>query len=474
MVASAAVVVIDFVANWLLKKLRGPASKIGGRIKAIAQKILAKLKRGARKVGGALKRVGRRIKRKLRAGKQRFDNWRARRQARRGAGGKTDPGKRKQDKERRKAERLRKAVEAIRPQVRALAGRGKFSGLVLRAKLLYWKLRYRLTSLVLKGEQDQVQLLATVNPSENVMAFVRKNGRTLRAIIYEVGREIMDRDDVNAAVARLQERMDEGAGRGGKKAQRLELDSGTDALALAKILGKDRERGTTFVQFAGGGRASVMRKERRRTNKALLGPGNQEVTGGGSYKDHASMFSDAATRDSFMSQRGGSATDVQSLANVTMLGGGSRHRDRATRDFAARQALLKIVEMSRNNQAVVVSTDLAQLHGQGGIDHATALRDDPMVPGGAVGTGRKLESKTMGHDSDAGNKGDVSLRANASKLKHMKEQQLTYIAGIMEAKYGAENVMFSSEAAVTDAVRADVKKSIKQLTEHNLNLPHSL
>jgi hypothetical protein len=40
----------------------------------------------------------------------------------------------------------------------------------------------------------------------------------------------------------------------------------------------------------------------------------------------------------------------------------------------------------------------------------------------------------------------------------------------MEAKYGAENVMFKSESAVTDAVRADVKSTIKQLTEHNLGL----
>ena len=160
------------------------------------------------------------------------------------------------------------------------------------------------------------------------------------------------------------------------------------------------------------------------------------------------------------------------MANVTMLGGGSHHRDPATRDFAARQALLRITEMSRNDQAVVVSTDLAQLHGQGGIDHASALRGDPMAPGGAVGTGRNLESKTMGSQPDAPGQGDVPLRANASKLRHMREQQLTHIAGIMVSKYGAENVMFSSEGAVTDAVRADVKNALKQITERNLGLPH--
>lgn len=41
LLASAAIVVIDFVANWLLKKLRGPASKVGAKVNAIAQKIMA-------------------------------------------------------------------------------------------------------------------------------------------------------------------------------------------------------------------------------------------------------------------------------------------------------------------------------------------------------------------------------------------------------------------------------------------------
>src|SRR5262249_38093161 len=50
MLSAAAIVVIDFVANWLLKRLRGPASKVGGKIKAIAQKILAKIKKAAAKV----------------------------------------------------------------------------------------------------------------------------------------------------------------------------------------------------------------------------------------------------------------------------------------------------------------------------------------------------------------------------------------------------------------------------------------
>ena len=78
-VAAAAVVVIDFVANWLLKKLRGPAGKIGGKIKAIAKKIMARLKRVATKVGKALKKAGAKVLGKLKGLGKKFKDWRKKR-----------------------------------------------------------------------------------------------------------------------------------------------------------------------------------------------------------------------------------------------------------------------------------------------------------------------------------------------------------------------------------------------------------
>jgi voltage-gated potassium channel Kch len=42
--ASAAVVVLDFVANWLLKKLMSAARKVGAKLKGMADKFKAKRK----------------------------------------------------------------------------------------------------------------------------------------------------------------------------------------------------------------------------------------------------------------------------------------------------------------------------------------------------------------------------------------------------------------------------------------------
>jgi hypothetical protein len=72
--AAAGIVVIDFVANWLLIRLQKPAGAIAGRLKAMAQKIakalkkgFAVLKKGAKVAAGAIKRgvvaIGRGIKR---------------------------------------------------------------------------------------------------------------------------------------------------------------------------------------------------------------------------------------------------------------------------------------------------------------------------------------------------------------------------------------------------------------------------
>ncbi len=57
MLASAAIVVIQFVASWLLKKLMKPGAKVGGKLGELAKKILDGLKKAAKAVVGAVKKV---------------------------------------------------------------------------------------------------------------------------------------------------------------------------------------------------------------------------------------------------------------------------------------------------------------------------------------------------------------------------------------------------------------------------------
>jgi len=160
--ASAGVVVIDFVANWLLKRLRGPASKVAGKIKEIATKIGNKVKKVLKKLG---KKFGKFKDKFFGKKKGKGDQGKGRQS------NSKDNNKNKEDQERKKQEKLDRAVEAIQPQVDQMLTRGT-TKLVLRAKLLFWKVRYRLTSLTLDSSG---KIEATVNPKKVVA-----NGRKLK------------------------------------------------------------------------------------------------------------------------------------------------------------------------------------------------------------------------------------------------------------------------------------------------------
>ncbi|WP_437733122.1 eCIS core domain-containing protein [Sorangium sp. So ce1335] len=145
-VAAAAVAVIDFVANWLLKRLIKPAKKVAGKLAGIAKKILAKITKGLKKVGKKIKKgfkkLGKGLK-KLFKGKKK--------------------GKGKDKKKDKKRERIEKAQRELPPKVAALLSR-KPSKLRLKAQLLVWRVTYRLRSIRL-GSGDSFDIDAQINPN---------------------------------------------------------------------------------------------------------------------------------------------------------------------------------------------------------------------------------------------------------------------------------------------------------------------
>jgi hypothetical protein len=160
--AAGAVVVIDFVANWLLRKLRGPASKVGSKVKVIAQKIMARVKKALKKVGGALKKGAKWVKGKAKGLKKKFDGMKAKRKAKKDAKkkGKEDPSKKKQDKDKAKRSRLERAERELTPKLDALFRKG-VGKLRLRMTLGWWRIRYGLSSLTFDGSG----VVAKINPT---------------------------------------------------------------------------------------------------------------------------------------------------------------------------------------------------------------------------------------------------------------------------------------------------------------------
>jgi len=189
--ASAAVVVLDFVANWLLKKLASAARKVGAKLKGLAEKFKSKRKaKKDAKAGkhhdehdGASSKKHHDDEHDGASPKKHHDDehdaagpkTHKDHDEHEGSNGKKtkkddehDKNKKerqkKEDKDKKNQEILDKASRELPPKVQA-ALKKQPGKLMFRARLALWRVQYRLTSLQMVQHGDRFTIKATVNPS---------------------------------------------------------------------------------------------------------------------------------------------------------------------------------------------------------------------------------------------------------------------------------------------------------------------
>ncbi|MFJ2877432.1 hypothetical protein ACIPJN_08850 [Streptomyces sp. NPDC086796] len=114
----------------------------------------------------------------------------------------SDPSKQSEQK---KQQRLDRAINALRPKVYALIGRN-VSEPRLRAQLLAWRGRYRLSSLIIKRSGDNVDVIAKVNPEGKVAEkVVSKLGPDLHAMLSRIGNDLITRPDIVQDAKKIQQ-----------------------------------------------------------------------------------------------------------------------------------------------------------------------------------------------------------------------------------------------------------------------------
>ncbi|MBW4606911.1 MAG: hypothetical protein KME22_06715, partial [Hassallia sp. WJT32-NPBG1] len=150
MLAAAGVVLIDFVANWLLRRVRGAASKVGGKIKAIAKKIGDKLKKAAKKVGQKLKGAGKKVRDKFGKVRDRFFGKKDKKSKdrNRDADNKQNQKSKNKQDERTHEEKKDALDKAIR-KANHLLNDKNLSKRDIKKKLPQIKSQYKLTKLIL-------------------------------------------------------------------------------------------------------------------------------------------------------------------------------------------------------------------------------------------------------------------------------------------------------------------------------------
>ncbi|AFZ24523.1 hypothetical protein Cylst_2293 [Cylindrospermum stagnale PCC 7417] len=160
MLAAAGVVLIDFVSNWLLKRLRGAASKVAAKVREIAKKIGRKLKKGLK-----------RLKRKLGKVKDKFfgkkgDKVKGREGDRNKKNNKAKDGKPDEQNETiaEKQKRVDDAVAAAVSAVNSTFGGKEVSQAKLAPILRSIKRKHKLQTLQANKEGNKWEIYGKVNP----------------------------------------------------------------------------------------------------------------------------------------------------------------------------------------------------------------------------------------------------------------------------------------------------------------------
>ncbi|HEY0603507.1 MAG TPA: hypothetical protein VGD58_11385 [Herpetosiphonaceae bacterium] len=436
--AAAAVAVIDFVSNWLLQRIRGKTGGVTSKIRALAQKIGRGLTR-------TLGKVGKRIGNAMSKVRNRFDRRRT--------------PERKQDDMRAKQERLDRAVRELTPKVLGLLSRGT-SGLLFRARLAAWKIQYRLTRLETQGSGDNVRVIATVNPSKDVVRdIVEAHGPHVLRTIREVGRELLNSKEAQEHFEGIMQQRARQRGRDASNP--IEHGSGYRFMAMATEThnmytprtddaireGRIRTRGQTEHLNISGAQVSE-----RQSYSSL--PGHVHVGGiggGGTYDDVVALWQTVKQSSQY--------PDTE-IAKAILRFQQTGHLDPnllAHRDRIGSLGRLMTTEMGRNPGHVVNGQLLLDLMSSGHITAAQGLRDmNPMAPAGAVRTSNAI-TESVGLNPEK----TYSTRAVPERVRQMQEAELNVMIQYLSSKMQIDKPMFRNAQQLEQFIRKELRDYLR-------------
>jgi hypothetical protein len=394
-VAAAGIAVIEFVAQWLLRRLRRPAGAVAGRIRAIAQRIgaalrrvgqrvLGAVRRAARWVGRRLGRVGRRVEAWVNRQRRRISNWWARRRGRQPL---------------TPQQRLDRAVERIRPSIARLLARGA-SDLRLRAQLLFYRLRYGLRSLrIERGGGGSFSIVAQVNPATVLINGVELDRNELLAHLRTVSREVLQHPDVVAGGQQILGRREQGEGP--TPVYTVSQAEPLPAVVLAsRGMPMGRRPGTAEqIAFEGATAEGVYRQQRGRRGREVASDAalsNKLVfdvvaghprRAGGAYADLADRLEQMSASRS----RAEVSLAMTSWIRTRQFPGGTGAFSDAERATLVQAAVLMTVQESHRSPTSLATAPMALNLAGRGTRWSEALAAFPMSPRGAASRARALD-----------------------------------------------------------------------------------
>jgi hypothetical protein len=465
-VAAGAVAVIDFLSNFLLAKLMRPARKVGSKVKAMASRIMATLKKVGQKIGKAAKKVVAKIKKgakKLGLGKKRKGAKKSRT---------------KKDKE--KAEdRLNKAMHVIAPAVQSMARKGT-PGLILRAKFLYWKTRFRLSRVAMVGSGADARLVVEANPKKE-LTLAEAVGRLLIKIVHSVVDDILARVDVQETATFLEARTS-GSATGameGTAENPIELPAGVGWLGLVEhSRGKNRGPVDTSRHYKYGEAGAEQSVSETRGGPFKPGPTNALVQGAGTYPEIAADLK-GLVDSTGMSQ----AAIADSLREFARTGELPRKLKRHAAKMSSLALLMFGREGIRNPYALAqaqMTTDLlARGPERGGITVNQAFASEKQEykknkkgeDEKVKGTGGGLFPMSMTGAADASRTLQKRPGSDAKAAKELRRREAALIEKFVVAELGAKALVFKNVAEAEAKLEARVRPMLEERFRYFFNIP---
>ncbi|MFC9603422.1 hypothetical protein ACFTTN_08155 [Streptomyces niveus] len=167
---------------------------IGGlanKVKSVFQSISRPVTRAIDKIVDFIAKKGKALWRNLKSKEQKKE--------------KSDPDRDPSGRQQKKQQRLDRAISALRPKVYALIGRN-VSEPRLRSQLLIWRGIYRLSSLIVRRNEGNVDVIAKVNPEGKVAEkVVSKLGPDLHVMLSRIGADLITRPDIIEDAKKIQQ-----------------------------------------------------------------------------------------------------------------------------------------------------------------------------------------------------------------------------------------------------------------------------
>jgi chemotaxis protein histidine kinase CheA len=447
--AAAAVAVIEFVSQFLLRKIAGAARKVAGKIKAIAKKIGKKLMAGLKKVGKKIKRGAAKLKKKIFGDKK----------------SKKDDKKKKEETKEDKQKKLDAAVAKIRPKIMALVQK-KASSLRMKAQLLYWRVANKLSRLWVERNGEHIGVKAQVNPIADVVNRVF-TPLQLHALLHSIGEKLMNDPSVEAKVAKIKADQAAKIGKPGSKTRRESQSAAAEARALREDPARGKPREGEHIQMG-----SEVAKER--FSRYGVGPSFTQVTiphtvpghgRSGHYNPHVAdaLESIEAAGISPEDIRQG----VHNLLQGLPIGPAFKGKKPLASKLAGITRLMFAVEGARNSSALATSYMAFESAGAEGTTlRDVALANNPVSPEGVLERGRfataeaERQGLVEGVTRDPDEKG--LTRGERVQMNAFLETQVAAVVRYLETLMKAEQPMFTDEATCEVFLRTKFKDHLMQ------------